>query len=46
MTEKEFMEIYSAMYGEKLTDLKQLKQRFTGQELYEFVRDFIKLWGE
>ena len=46
MTEQEFMEIYSSMYGEPLTDLKQLKQLFTGQELYEFVKDFIKLREE
>ena len=43
MSDKEFCEIYSAYYGEKLDQIGQLKQDiYTGEELKELIEFFIK----
>ncbi|MBI9055499.1 MAG: hypothetical protein JEY96_16875 [Bacteroidales bacterium] len=44
ISEKDFCKAYTEIYGEPLDNLEQLtKQTFTGQELFEFVNDIIKL---
>jgi len=42
MTDKEFCEVYSSYYGERIDNIKQLvKTTLTGEELKDLIEHFI-----